>query len=192
MRQLTKLVVFLVLVVSLAAVPTTAAADWLFIPYIGSASLDITDSGTRPVVGGSIGWMGAVAGFEVDLGDGPAFLDSKAGRQIDRSNLVTLMGNALVRFPTASSRVRPYAVAGMGLIQTYVRRSGSTLDLGDENFGFNVGGGAIVFLNERIGLRGDFRYFRASRNDDATPEADTLEISKLQFLRGTFGVTFEF
>jgi opacity protein-like surface antigen len=185
MRQL-----FLALVI--AAVPATASADWLLTPYVGSAHLDITDSGTRPIVGGSVSWMGPVAGFEVDLGDGPAFLESKAGRQIDRSNLLTLMTNGVVQFPTASGRVRPYVVGGVGLIQTYVRRSGSALEIGDENLGFNVGGGAIYFLNERFGLRGDLRYFRALRNDDATAEEDALEISELQFLRGTFGVTFKF
>jgi opacity protein-like surface antigen len=190
MRQLAEIIVFIALVV--AAVPSTATADWLFTPYIGSAHLDITDSGTRPVVGGAVSWMGPVGGFEVDLGDAPAFLESKADRQIDRSNLLTLMGNAVVRFPTASSRVRPYAVGGVGLIQTYVRRSGSTLEIGDENVGFNLGGGVFYFLNDRIGLRGDFRYFRALRNDDARAEEDALEISELQFLRGTFGVTFKF
>jgi hypothetical protein len=78
------------------------------------------------------------------------------------------------------------------LIQTYVRRLGSTLEIGDENLGFDVGGGATYFFNERFGLRGDLRYFRALRNDDAAAEEEALEISELQFLRGTIGVTFRF
>jgi hypothetical protein len=63
MRQFRKPLVFLAFAFALAAMPTTATADWLITPYIGSASLDINDSGTRPVVGGSISWMGPVAGF---------------------------------------------------------------------------------------------------------------------------------
>jgi opacity protein-like surface antigen len=102
------------------------------------------------------------------------------------------MGNAVVQFPTASSRIRPYAVDGIGLIHTKVTPLGNGFEIDEPSFGFNVGGGLIVFLNERVGLRGDFGYFRASRNDDATVEADALGVSELKFLRGTIGVTLKF
>lgn len=190
MRRFTYIASVVALVIT--STPSVAAADWLFTPYVGGTLLDITDTGTRPVFGGSISWIGPVAGFEVDLGDAPGFLESKTGQAIDSSNLLTFMGNVVVQFPTASSRVRPYAAGGVGLVHTKVTLPGSTFEIEDENFGFNLGGGLTVFLNERIALRGDFRYFRAVRNDDATAEADALEISELKFLRGTFGVTFKF
>ena len=180
------------IVVVMGATPSPAAADWLLTPYFGGALFDITDTGTRPVMGGSIAWMGPVAGFELDLADAPTFLERKPGLAIDNRNLVTLMGNAVVQFPTASRRIRPYAVGGIGVIQTKITTPSDTVLVEDENFGFNVGGGLTAFLNDRVGLRGDFRYFRAIRNDDATAAADALEVSELKFLRFTVGVTFRF
>lgn len=190
MRQLTFIAGLVVL--AIGATPSPAAADWLLTPYIGGTLLDITDTGTRLVGGGSISWMGPVAGFELDLGNAPAFLESKTGQAIDDSNLLTFMGNVVVPFPTTSSRIRPYAVGGLGLVHTKVTMPGNTLEIDDENFGFDLGGGLTAFLNEHVGLRGDFRYFRAIRNDDASAEADAVGISELKFLRGTFGVTFKF
>jgi hypothetical protein len=54
-----------------------------------------------------------------------------------------------------------------------------------------VGDGLTALPNDRAGLRRDFRYFRAIRNDDATAAADALEVSELKFLRFTVGVTFK-
>ena len=47
--------------VVMGATPSPAAADWLLTPYFGGALFDIADTGTRPVIGGSIAWMGPVA-----------------------------------------------------------------------------------------------------------------------------------
>jgi opacity protein-like surface antigen len=178
--------------VVMAATPSPAAADWLLTPYVGGTLVDITDTGTRPVFGGSVAWLGPVAGLELDLSDAPTFLESRAGLAIDSANLFTLMGNAVVQFPTTSRRIRPYAVGGIGVIHAKVVAPGETVLVEDENFGFNVGGGLVAMLNDRVGLRGDFRYFRAIRNDDATLVADNLEVSELKFLRLTVGVSFKF
>jgi hypothetical protein len=174
------------------AMPTMVWADWLVTPYVGGLLLDITDTGTRPVVGGSVAWIGTAAGFEVDFGDGPKFLESKNGLAIDQSNLLTLMGNVIVQFTTSSSRIRPYAVGGVGLIQTNVTARDKAFEIEQPTLGFDLGGGLIVFLHERIGLRGDFRYYRGLRSDEVSIEADALGISELKFLRGTIGVTFKF
>jgi opacity protein-like surface antigen len=190
MRKLTCIARLAALVV--VATPTMAWADWLLTPYVGGLLLDISDTGTRPVVGGSISWMGTVAGFEVDLGDGPQFLESKPGLAIDKSNLLTLMANVVVGFPAASSRIRPYAAGGIGLVQTNVTMPSHAFEIDERYFGFNLGGGLTVLFNERVGLRGDFRYYRAVQRDDVAMDAHALGISDLKFLRSTIGVTFKF
>ena len=176
----------------MAAAPSPAAADWLLTPYAGGTLLDIADTSMRPVVGGSIVWVGPVAGLELDLGIAPNFLETRSGQPIDKSHLFTLMGNAVVQFPTASRYVRPYAAGGIGVIYTKITTPGDAVLVEDENFGFNVGGGLTALVSERLGLRGDFRYFRAIRNDDATAAAHALEVSELKFLRFTLGVTVRF
>ena len=119
-------------------------------------------------------------------------MERKPDLAIDNRNLFTLMGNAVVQFPTASRRICPYAVGGIGVIHTKITTPDDTVLVEDENFGFSVGGGLTAFLNDRVGLRGDFRYFRAIRNDDATAAANALEVSELKFLRFTIGATFKF
>jgi opacity protein-like surface antigen len=178
--------------VVMTATPSPVAADWLLTPYVGGTLFDITDTGTRPVFGGSVAWMGPVAGFELDLSDAPTFLESRAGVAVDTANLFTFMGNAVVQFPTRSRRIRPFAVGGIGVIQTKISTPGDVVLVEDESFGFDVGGGLTALLNDRVGLRGDFRYFRALRNDDATDAADALEVSELKFLRFTIGATVRF
>lgn len=190
MLRLARLVCLIALVVG--AKPSIADAEWLLTPYFGGLWLDIADAGTRPVVGGSFVWIRSVAGFELDVADGPSFLESRPGQVIDQSNLFTLMTNGVVQFPTTSRRIRPYAVGGIGMIATNVTIPDDAFEISEQSFGFNVGGGLVAFLNDRVGIRGDLRYFQASRNDDAPAEADALEISELKFLRFTVGVTFEF
>jgi opacity protein-like surface antigen len=179
------------LVAVMAATPSSATADWLLTPYVGGTLFDITDTGTRPVVGGSVAWMGPVAGLELDLGDGLTFLERRSDLAIETANVFTLMGNGVVQFPAASRRIRPYAVGGIGVIHMKITTPDAVL-VEDENVGFNVGGGLTALWNDRVGLRGDFRYFRAIRNDDATAAADALEVSELRFLRFTVGVTVTF
>jgi opacity protein-like surface antigen len=178
--------------VMMAATSSPAAADWLLTPYVGGTLFDITDAGTRPVFGGSVAWIGPVAGVELDLGGAPTFLESRAALAIDTANVITLMGNGVVQFRTASGRIRPYAVGGIGVIHTKITTPDDAVLVEDENFGFNIGGGLTALLNDRVGLRGDFRYVHAIRNDDATDAADALEVSELKFLRFTLGVTFRF
>lgn len=96
----------------IAAAPSPAAADWLLTPFAGGTLFDIADTRTRPVFGGSVAWIGPVAGVELDLGDAPTSLESRSGLAIDTSNVFALMGNGVVQFPTASRRIRPYAVGG--------------------------------------------------------------------------------
>jgi opacity protein-like surface antigen len=179
-------------VVVMAATPSPADADWLLTPYVGGSLFDITASGTRPVLGGSVAWIGRVAGIELDLADAPTFLESRSGFAIDTRNLFTLMGNGVVQFPTASPRIRPYAVGGIGVIHTKITSPGDIVLVEDENFGFNLGGGLTALLGGHVGLRGDVRYFRAIRNDDAAAAADALEVSELKFLRFAVGVVFKF
>ena len=76
----------------------------------------------------------------MDLGDAPTFLEARLGLAIDTSNVCTLMGNAVVQFPTASRRIRPYAVGRIGVIHTKITTPDDAVLVEDENFGFNVYG----------------------------------------------------
>jgi len=186
-----------------ALAPAKASADFLFTPFIGGTfggSADITDVGggfnnefnRQLTYGASLAFLGnGIAGFELDFGYSPNFF---GGNSTDSLNLVgdgnvtTLMANFML---AGKGPVRPYVSAGGGLIKTHVDNAEQFLTTFDSNdFGFDVGGGVMAFFNDRIGVRGDIRYFRAVNNNDNN--SLDLNLSDFKFWRGTAGVTFRF
>jgi hypothetical protein len=171
------------------AVPSPAAADWLLTPYIGGTLFDIPDSSFRPSVGGSFLWSGPIAGVELDVSVTPDFLEGANTVAMDKSSLFSLMGNAVVQFPTRSKRVRPYVVAGVGLMHTSATTVDGVVDSSRSHYGFNAGGGLTAFLSPRVGLRGDVRYFRAVQGDEAAAESKVLGLEPVRCVRAALGLT---
>jgi hypothetical protein len=68
---------------------------------------------------------------------------------------------------------------------------GNVFDLDENSFGVNVGGGIIGQFNDRVGLRGDVRYFRNVQDSDAGSNID-LDLGGFNFWRGTLGIAFRF
>lgn len=174
------------------AVPSPAAADWFLTPYVGGALFDIPQSSFRPSVGGSVLWSGPVAGIELDINATPGFLEGANAVALDKSGLVSLMGNAVVHFPTRSNRVRPYVAAGAGLVYTSATTASGILDSSRSNFGFNAGGGLTAFVSPRVGLRADVRYFRAVQSEEAAAESKALGLEPVHYVRATVGLTLRF
>jgi opacity protein-like surface antigen len=190
----------------LAGVATPASADWLFTPYLGvtfggAANFgdvgDFDDNFEKKVTyGGSLTWMGAgIIGFEVDFGSTPNFFETTTGAgdfDWGDSNVTTLMGNLIIGAPIGGQSgvgVRPYGTAGIGLLRSNVSLGGVFDDLSSNELGLNLGGGAHVFFNDNVGVRGDLRYFRGLQNDD---DDVGFDLEDFDFWRGTVGVTFRF
>ena len=79
--------------------------------------------------------------------------------------------------------VRPYVTGGAGLLRSNI--SATTFfpnDFHANDFGINVGGGVHGYFNDRVGLRGDLRYFRLLQDNE--PAANDLDLGaqQLQFL----------
>jgi opacity protein-like surface antigen len=197
----------LVLVTTLAA-PSKASADWLLTPFVGwnwggTANLlesdDFDDEfEQKAMFGASLGWMGAgIVGFEVDFGYSPNFFENTTGSgdfEFGDSNLTTLMGNLLIGVPIGGQHgvgFRPYAVGGVGLVKSRIGSTGDFFNVDSSNWGFNVGAGAIFFFTDKVGLRGDVRYFRAL--EDVEPLDDlNIGLANFHFWRGTLGLTIRF
>jgi opacity protein-like surface antigen len=192
-----------------ATLPSTASADWTFSPFIGATfngSLNDQDldqaTSNHLSWGGSLAYMGAgIAGFELDFGYSPEFFHNDPDNgdpDIDflgSGNVTTLMANAIFGAPIGGMErsVRPYAVAGVGLIRQKVDDVDDVFDIDDNSFGFNLGGGVMGMFSDNVGIRGDIRYFRSFRNDsgDGIDDLD-FDLTGLSFWRGTVGVTFRF
>ena len=173
-----------------AATVREARADWLLTPYLG-----VTFGGSTPEqqvnYGLSAAFLGAgVVGFEIDASITPKFFDTDSG-VIDDSNVSTVMGNVVLSAPGSGPSFRPYLAAGAGIIRLKATSVGNFFDLDDNSLGINLGGGLLSQFNERVGIRGDVRYFRSFRDSDDDEGLD-LDLAGFNFWRGTLGVTFRF
>lgn len=179
----------LVLVLS-AASTREARADVLLTPFLGvTFGGDASDQHVN--YGASLAFLGAgIFGFEVDAAITPEFFES-ANAAVDDSNVVTLMGNLMVSAPATTPAFRPYASGGVGLIRFRATSVGNVFDVDDNSFGVNLGGGVIAQPSDRVGIRGDLRYFRRVQDSDAGDDID-LDFSGFDFWRATLGVTFRF
>ena len=200
------LVTVAIAAVGMAAAPRTASADWTLTPFVGwnfGSSADVTGSGgdgfkdkfeKKIDYGASLTGMGAGPfGFELDFGYSPNFFETSttaSGFQFTgESNVTTLTGNLVIG--GHSGAVRPYAVAGVGLIRTKVQDFGEVFDVNTKNdFGLNIGGGVTGFFSKNVGLRGDLRYFRGFRGTDEN--AAGLTVGDFKFWRGSIGLALKF
>ena len=83
---------------------------------------------------------------------------------------------------------------GVGIIKSKLDGGNQLVaDLDSSDLGFNVGGGVTGFFTDKIGIRGDVRYFRQMREAEAD-EDDILDVTvgDLRFWRGSVGVVFRF
>lgn len=184
-------IIALTLAAALGSAAPAHAADWLLTPYLG-----VTFGGDTPDqqvnYGLSAAVLGAgVFGLEVDAAITPNFFDAGDNVNIEDSNVSTFMVNLMLSAPSQTPAFRPYASAGVGLIHARATSVGNVFDLNENNFGVNVGAGVIGQLTNRVGLRGDVRYFRSVQDSDAGDDID-IDLGSFNFWRGTLGVTFHF
>lgn len=170
-----------------------ARADWLITPYLGSAFGGDT-SAQHITYGASAAWMShGVVGIEFDGSIAPDLLDEDGDviLGITESSVSTLMGSFVIGAPLGEPGIRPYAVAGAGLIRSRVSDASDIFDIDENSFGINVGGGVHVFVTDNFGIRGDVRYFRGLRDEDLGDDVD-LELGGFDFWRASVGATFRF
>lgn len=173
------------------SVAAPARADILLTPFLG-----VTFGGDTPDqqvnYGLSAAFLGrGVFGIEVDAAITPNFFDAGDLVDLEDSNVSTFMVNLMLAAPSTTPGIRPYASAGAGIVHARATSVGNVFDLNENNFGINLGGGVVGQFTDRVGLRGDLRYFRSVQDSDGGDGID-LDLGGFNFWRGTLGVTFRF
>lgn len=201
-----RLVVASVVTFVLTALP--ARADALLTPFVGrnlggSASSPLSDfvgDQSKTSFGVSLALMSAgIFGVEGDLGYTPKFFGTDlqvAGVPVNlaSNNVLTAMGNLTIGVPLESHGgpgVRPYAVAGIGLIRQRLSLVGGLASYTASDLGYDLGGGVFVFVSRNIGIRGDLRYFRTLGGNTLSDLID-LQPGAFNFTRASVGVTFRY
>ena len=153
--------------------PSPAAAEWIFTPQFGTTFGADTHGHKHPAMGGSLALFDDTAfGWEADVSFTPNFFRGRFGT-VDftgsNSSVLTLMGNAVMSIPVVGQyrdRFRPYATVGLGIMQMHVEspveRSFFKSTVWEP--GWNAGAGALAFVTNRVGIRGDVRYIRSFQN----------------------------
>jgi opacity protein-like surface antigen len=135
--------------------------------------------------GVGFGFLGSIVGFEGEW----AYIDDFFGETAtSKSSVTTFMGNFLLA--PKFGPVQPYGLIGAGLIKTKVDSTPPLVTDTDQNdFGWDVGGGLMIFFGSHIGIRGDVRYFHS---------VELLNVfgfeteAKLDFGRASGAVVFKF
>lgn len=182
----------LTLLLSVSATGTAAAQGFIspFVGYdFGGDSGCPTVSGCEDKnvnVGVSFGGLGRIFGSELEFAYVPDFFGKTPGVS---SSVLTVMGNLMLA--PAFGPVRPYGLVGLGLIKTRTELTApALLESSNNHFGWDIGGGLMLFPSNHFGIRGDLRYFHAFQDLEilGVPIADT----KLDYGRASAGVVFKF
>ena len=181
---------------ALVMLPAPSFADWYVAPYVGGQFSSGSQGGSafapaldseRWNVGATGGWTRGWWGVDADLGYHPEFFDDGGGF-LTEASLLTLMGNAHVSLP-GRARLRPFASGGFGFIQPNLAEPGNLFRVDDMKFGWNAGGGVVTMISERIGIRADVRYFRATDDQSAT-NGFGIRFDGFDFVKTSVGVAF--
>lgn len=191
------------LLVLVVFAPTRASAqDLLLIPYLGFtfaggsslfADLEGGAGETASALGASLAVVGAgILGVEADIGYVPGFFE-RGERQIvvPGSYVTSLTGSVVVTLPLSVTResLRPYVVAGGGLLRAEARDQLSTFPIRSTMPAVTLGGGAVGFLSSSVGVRFDLRYLRSLGEGDD----DIAGVGpRIRFWRGSVGLVLRY
>lgn len=198
--------------IAILASAAPARAEWQFTPFIGytfSASTTLLDP--LSAVQDTQWHLGAVVTL---LGEGPlglegyvvrtpsffqgqeSLLNIPAGPAITNSNAYALMGNVVLTTPRSWNRygLRPFVSGGLGSM--HASHNEELFPVRVNLLGMNVGGGAVGYLTNRVGLRFDLRYFRNVRglpddNRDLAPTTAGAPV-RIRYWTTAIGVVIKY
>ena len=194
------------IVLAVLAVVCTAApaqAQWVVSPYLG-INLGGDAEFRRGGPGGSVGYFGGRLGFEFDVQRYHHFFKDKNVELVPNNcapgvvaipcidlntDAWSFMGNVVAPIRSKGAKWRPYGTAGFGVIHAWIEGPDDQYDIGQNNPAFNIGGGVVYSLNDRVGFRGDLKYVRAFV-DESNREGGYFK--DYGFVHATFGVTLRF
>ena len=193
--------------------PSPARAEWQFTPFLGytfNGSTSLIDFGLvnnqtandEPHIdfGGSVALLGeGPIGLEGYFAYTPDFFESKQFNIVLPRTLgsrtYAVMGNVVLTIPRSWNRygLRPMLSGGVGLIHAAAEDQLDVLSYSLNLVGVNVGGGAVGFVSDRVGLRFDVRYFQniSGVPDEDLPRLTLGEPLRLRYWTATFGVVLK-
>lgn len=187
--------------------PASAAAEWLFTPFLGYkfagtsrptptfVDLEASEGRRKITIGGSVALLSDdILGVEADFSFIPGYFQGASpGNRVVSSAVTTLTGNIIIAVPLSITQysLRPYLIGGLGLIRAKsdVPDDVALFAVSENLFGVNVGGGAIGALSDRTSLRFELRNFTNLGGEES---AVGFGRARLSFWRATVGIAFRY
>ena len=187
-------------VICFVLLPLPAAAEWQIKPFFGIAFggstsfVDYENAAGRKhfLVGVGASLLGEVLGIEADVARAPGFFEN-GGEFVSGSSSTTLTGNIVVALPKRMSQysLRPYFVAGAGIIRAQIDGGFGTLHVASTLPAMDIGGGATGFVTDRVGLNWELRHFRSVRGKGELA-GSSFSKEQVAFWRATMAVAFRY
>jgi hypothetical protein len=191
----------MMLLAVLAAAPAGAAETQLK-PFFGATfggSTTFVDpetaSGTwNPVIGVSGVFLGEMFGAEVDVFDAPGFFETGDKELVRSSHVVGVTGNVIVAAPRRLTEysLRPYLVAGVGLMHLNATTTFGVFDLVATIPAFDIGAGAVAFVTNRVGVSWELRRFQSVGENRVEPGLTSTGELHLSYWRATMAVVIRY
>lgn len=160
-----------------------AEADIVLSPFLGVHFAG--DATERPMsLGGSVTFVGRSIGLEVEAARANDFFGA------DTANLTTLTAALVAGADLPGRGVKPYFLAGAGLMRTGIEFSQILDDTSYNNFAVLLGVGLNGYVTNHVAIRGDVRYLRRLERES---DVGILPIaSNFDFFRATVGINIRF
>jgi opacity protein-like surface antigen len=186
------LILFLVMLFALVQ-PPHAQAQGFISPSLGYnfggdsgclEAFDCEDKNWNFALSG--GALGGIVGFEAEW----LYASNFFGDTGDQTTTVTtFMGNFMLA--PRISIVQPYGLVGIGLMRTDFE-GGFGEDESENQIGWDLGGGLMVFVHPNVAIKGDIRYYHSFEALDLLGIDFGNDENRLDFGRAAFGVVFKF
>ena len=166
----------------LIALATPARAQDIFAtPFMGLkfgggtsiVDLEIAAGRLAFTMGGSIVLLGdGILGYEADFGYVPGYFERNSSLPLIKpgSYVLDLSGGLIAALPSGVTRggLRPYVVAGVGLINAQAADLLAVFVIRRTVPGYKLGVGAQGLLTNNVGVRFDLRHIRSFTGDDGS------------------------
>jgi hypothetical protein len=187
--------------------PGVAAAEWHLTPFLGlifqgDTSINDPEHGAEVThwnFGGAVTFIGdGPIGAEGLIVYAPGFFEQDDSTLVTNSRSLAIMGNVVLATPRKWNEygLRPFVSGGVGLLHaSFDYLLAEVLPTVRPNLlGYNVGGGAVGFLSDQVGVRFDLRYFGTVNPKEAGPEEEPIAFGpeRLSYWNASVGVVFKF
>jgi hypothetical protein len=182
----------------------TIAAERQIRPFIGTTFAGATTivdpeqavDSPNVTIGGSAVFLGELLGAEIDVADVPGMFESGNRNLVRNSRVTTFTGNIVIAAPHRLTEyaLRPYVVAGGGLMRVRTVTAQNVFDIAALLPAFDAGVGAVGFVTNKVGVCWEVRRFQDLGRNEVSGGLSFGESTEqhLSFWRATMSVVIRY